>query len=76
MAKSYEIEVPSIAETDLTGVALIVMDTIRGHRWHMACDKAGRPLAITRDGKSYPTLATQLLPMHRFAVRFLAPIAA
>ena len=30
MTKSYDIEVPSIAETSLTGVALVVADTIRG----------------------------------------------
>ncbi len=71
MNKSYDIEVPAIAETAVTGVALLVADTIRGHRWHIACDNAGRPLAITRDGKPYPTLPNLLRPIHKFAVRFL-----
>jgi hypothetical protein len=72
MTKTYDIEVPACAVTAATGVALLVADTIRGHRWDMACDKAGRPLAITRDGKSYPTLPVLLRPMHAFARRFLS----
>ena len=72
MTKSYDIEVPSIAETSLTGVALVVADTIRGQRWRIACDTAGRPLAVTRNGKSHSYLPKQLHPMRNFAVKFLA----
>lgn len=75
MAKTYDIEVPSNAETAVTGVALTVADTIRGHRWHMACDCKGRPLALTRDGKPYPCLPVMLRPMQSFAARFLAAAA-
>lgn len=69
--KTYSIEVPPSATTELTGVALLVRDTIRGHVWDMACDKAGRPMAITRDGKPYPAMPVLLKPMHAFARRFL-----
>ena len=74
MPKSYEIEVPSIAETAVTGVALVVNDTIRGHAWRMLCDSAGRPLALRRDGKPVASVPTALQPMLRFAARFLAPV--
>ena len=71
MAKTYEIELPSIVETQLTGRALLVRDTIRGTVWEMDCDSGGRPLAIRRSGKNYPTMPTILSPMYRFARNFL-----
>jgi len=71
MAKSYDIEVPAIYVTQLTGVALTVSDTIRGHKWVMECDTGARPLSITRDGVSQSSLQPMLRPMHRFARRFL-----
>lgn len=74
MAKEYQIEVPALAMMAVTGVALVVVDTIHGHEWRMECDGAGRPLRITRDGESYPTLPNLLRPMHRFAQRFLAGV--
>lgn len=67
----YDLEVPSIVETQLTGVALTISKTIRGVEWRMTCDSGARPLAILRNGKSYPTLATMLRPMHRAAAKFL-----
>jgi hypothetical protein len=76
MAKSYDIEVPSIAQTQLTGLALIVRDTIRGVTWEMHCDNCGRPLAIRRNGVPYPTMINALLPMHRFAARFLLAVCS
>ena len=75
MAKTYDVLVPSILETQITGRALTVCDTIHGVRWEMDCDTGARPLAIRRNGKPYPTLAVMLRPMHRFATRFLtAPL--
>jgi hypothetical protein len=71
---TYSIEVPSKAETVLTGRALVVSKTIRGVAWSMDCDHAGRPLLIRRDGRVYPTFPKVLLPMHRFAARFLGSV--
>jgi hypothetical protein len=67
----YNLEVPSIAETQITGRYLTVSKVIRGIEWQMDCDAAARPLAIRRNGKPYPTLPVLLNPMHRFARRFL-----
>lgn len=74
--RTYEVEVPSIVETQLTGLALIVRGYARGSvaAWEMHCDSMGRPLAIRRNDKPYPTLATCLIPMHRFAKRFLVGV--
>jgi YD repeat-containing protein len=71
MAKGYEVEVPSLAETQLTGVALVVLVSRGGHQWRMSCDEGGRPLSVRRDGKPYPTLPVLLNPAHRFAKWFL-----
>lgn len=71
MAKTYDIEVPSIVETQCTGVALTVHDTIRGVQWTLVCDSGARPLTVRRNGTPYPTLPNVLLPMRRFARRFL-----
>ena len=62
-------------ESGCPGIKCIISGTVRGARWSIQCDRGGRPLAITRNGKPYPSLPNILRPMHRAAEKYLGVVS-